>query len=48
MPSLFRHIHTVNNAPNLSAVKLEQGRALVLTPPIADRVLEILISFPWQ
>ena len=48
MPSVLRHLHTVDSAATLFVVKLEQERALILTPPIFSIVLEILISFPWQ
>jgi len=48
MPSVLRHIHTVNNAAKISAVELEQEVEIVLTPPISDITLEILIPFPWQ
>ena len=47
MPNVIRHLHTVKSATNLSAVKMEQERTLILTP-ISAIVLEILISFPWQ
>ena len=48
MLSVFRHLHTVNSAANVFAVKLEQERTIVMTPSISAIVLEILISFPWQ
>jgi hypothetical protein len=48
MPSVLRHLHTVNSAAKLSAVKLEQERTIVLIPSISDITLENLIPFPWQ
>jgi len=48
MISLIRHFHTVNSAANLSDVKLEQERTIVLIPSIFDIILQNLISLPWQ
>jgi len=48
MISVFRHLHTVNNAAKLPDVKLEQERTIVLIPSIFDIILQNLISLPWQ
>jgi hypothetical protein len=48
MASVLRKLHKVNSAVKISAVLLEQERTIVLTPPISDTTLEILIPFPWQ
>ena len=48
MPTVFRHIHTVNSAAKIPAIKLEQERTFVQIPSISAIVLEISITFPWQ